>query len=70
LDGNNGEADDRIIAIPDGALVLITNKRYDESSRLIWSLQAGALAFEVLTLLKFAKSNRRQRKRMFTGWML
>jgi hypothetical protein len=51
LDGNNGEADDRIIAIPDGALVLITDKKSNKDtgrkSRLIWSLQSAALAFEV-----------------------
>jgi hypothetical protein len=47
LDGNNGEADDRITAIPDGALVLITNKKSDPDSEVIWSLQGAALAFEV-----------------------
>lgn len=47
LDGNTGEADDRIIAIPDGALILVTNKKSDPDSKLIWSLQAAALVFEV-----------------------
>jgi hypothetical protein len=47
LEGNNGAADDRIIAIPDGALILVTNKKSDPESKLIWSLQAAALAFEV-----------------------
>jgi hypothetical protein len=47
LDGNKGNAFDRIIAIPDGALVLVTNKKSNPNSRLIWSLQAVALAIEV-----------------------
>lgn len=50
LDGNAGEADDRIIAIPDGALVLVTNTKSDPKSRIIWSLQSTALAFEVFNL--------------------
>ena len=70
LDGNNGEADDRIIAIPDGALVLITNKKHDDGSRLIWSLQAAALVFEVSGPTKFAKSNYRRRRRIYIGWRL
>jgi hypothetical protein len=51
LDGNEGTTFDRIIAIPDGALELITNKKSNPNSRLIWSLQAVALAFEVSTAL-------------------
>jgi hypothetical protein len=51
LDGNTGESFDRIIAVSDGALVLVTNKKSNPSSRLIWSLQSAALAFEVYTLL-------------------
>ena len=46
-----GEADDRIIAILDGALVLITNTKSDPKSRIIWSLQSAALGFEVLGFL-------------------
>lgn len=47
LDGNNGEADDRITAKPDGVLTLVTNKKSDPNSKVIWSLQGAALAFEV-----------------------
>jgi hypothetical protein len=53
LDGNNGEADDRIIAIPDGALIIVTNRKTDPDSRLVWSLQAAALAFEVCQFQHF-----------------
>jgi hypothetical protein len=47
LEGNNGLDDDRIIANPDGVLVLITNKKSDPNKTVIWSLQAAALGFEV-----------------------
>jgi hypothetical protein len=51
LEGNNGDADDRIIAKPDGALVLITDKKsMSNQGNVIWSLQEAALAFEVLPL--------------------
>jgi hypothetical protein len=47
LEGNNGDADDRIIANPDGALTIITNKKSSSNRTVIWSLQEAALAFEV-----------------------
>jgi hypothetical protein len=50
LDGNNGDADDQIIAKPDGALVLITNKKSDSIKMVTWSRQEAALAFEVCIL--------------------
>lgn len=49
LNGNTGDAFDRVTAVSDGALVLITNKRSDPLNRLVWSLQGAALAFEVFT---------------------
>ena len=67
LDGNTGTAFDRIIAIPDGALVLVTNKKSNPNSRLIWSLQAIALAFEVsISTLNFV-SDSRLKKLMYDG---
>ena len=47
LNGNTGDTFDRITAVSDGALVLITDKRSDPLNRLVWSLQGAALAFEV-----------------------
>lgn len=51
LHGNDGTSDDRIIAQPDGALVLITSKKSNPKKRVIWSLQEAALAFEVVRLI-------------------
>jgi len=47
LEGNNGDANDRIIANPDGALAIITNKKSGSNRTVIWSLQEAALVFEV-----------------------
>jgi hypothetical protein len=47
LEGNDGDADDRIIANPDGVLAIITNKKSASNRTVIWSLQEAALAFEV-----------------------
>jgi hypothetical protein len=55
LDGNTGNAFDRIVAVSDGALVLVTNKKSTPNSRLLWSLQTCALAFEVHSLLRSSK---------------
>jgi hypothetical protein len=52
LTGNTGEADDRIIANPDGALTIITNKKFVPNRTVIWSLQEAALAFEVSSVLE------------------
>jgi hypothetical protein len=68
LNGNTGDADDRIIANPDGALAIITNKK-SGPNRVIWSLQEAALAFEVSSPCT-GEVNSRQRKRILSGWSL
>lgn len=47
LAGNNTEKDDRVKAISDGALYLVTDKISDPTKYCCWSKQYAILSFEV-----------------------
>jgi hypothetical protein len=47
LAGNSTEKDDRVKAISDGALYLVTDKVLDPTKHCCWSRQYAVLSFEV-----------------------
>ena len=47
LAGNSTEKDDRVKAISDGALYLVTDKVSDPTKHCCWSRQYAVLSFEV-----------------------
>jgi len=47
LAGNSTEKDDRVKAISDGALYLVTDKLFDRTKSCCWSRQYAVLSFEV-----------------------
>lgn len=48
LAGNSTEKDDRVKAISDGALYLVTDKVSDITKHCCWSRQYAVLSFEVI----------------------
>ncbi len=49
LAGNNTQKDDRVKAISDGALYLVTDKVSDPTKYCCWSRQYAVLSFEVIS---------------------
>src|SRR6266496_5729997 len=56
LAGNNTGKDDRVKAISDGALYLVTDKVSDPTKYCCWSKQYAVLSFEVKYLKNFTHS--------------